>query len=170
MKEILCSHFCKSFQERKSVKINHKFTLYMDEDPPMTWFLRNSSLLGGDCFTKTTLGLLFTECNFPWIKAYGVKSTVSAAHLCAGSPAATPWGWSEGRRWWRRCRQMVSCCSTPLMSSLEVSSPPGESWSLEKKREIEKGSSKVTYPESLLHTCNNTELGNVSFLPLGFSQ
>lgn len=71
----------------------------------------------------------------PGLQIHSVKIPFSAPDLCVESPVGTRWGWSEGKRWWKRCRQLVSWCSTPLLSSLGVSSPPEENWSLEEKRD-----------------------------------
>lgn len=56
-------------------------------------------------------------------------------NLCVGNPAAMLSDWSEVRKWWKWCHQKVFWCSTPLMSSPEVFSPPGESWNLKEKEE-----------------------------------
>lgn len=90
-----------------------------------TWFL--SKILSGVLLVYQSSAAksspMLTQASFDInIKA---NSTVSVADLCVESPVATPWDWSEERRWWRLCHQMVSWRSTPLMSSLEVSSPPG---------------------------------------------
>lgn len=62
----------------------------------------------------------------------------------------TPWGWSDERRWRRQCLQRVFWSSTPLMSSQEVSLPPGESLSLEKKCETGKGKGKEKVSEKYI--------------------